>query len=56
MGFLAELTDEERTLTADRYLRKRALAEKLRAELPQQQGKGANMVAISKLPQGPSET
>jgi hypothetical protein len=34
-GFLAELTDEERTLTADRYLRERALAEKLRAELPQ---------------------
>lgn len=33
-GFLAELTDEERTLAADRHHREWALAEKLRAELP----------------------
>jgi hypothetical protein len=33
--FLADLTDEERKLATDRYLRERALAEKLRTELPE---------------------
>lgn len=32
--FLADLTDDERKLAADRYMRERALAEKLRTELP----------------------
>jgi len=33
-SFLADMTEEERTLAADRYLRERTLAEKLRTELP----------------------